>query len=384
MVYSKEIVREWLDEVAESAKEHPEWVDVFERCYTDTLDNTVEILEDGSTFVLTGDIPAMWLRYSTAQLRPYLHVAKRDPRLRQTIAGLVKRQMTLILKDPYANSFNIEENWKGHHETDHTDLNGWIWERKYEVDSLCYPLQLAYLLWKETGETSQFDETFVTATKEILHLWTVEQDHKNSPYRFVRDTDRKEDTLVNDGFGPDFAVTGMTWSAFRPSDDCCQYSYLIPSNMFAVVVLGYVQEIFAELNLADSESIMDDPNVPSLLAAPYLGYCDVNDEVYQATRRTILSPENPYFYQGEYASGLGSSHTFYRYIWPIALSIQGLTATDKAEKKYLLDQLVACDGGTGVMHESFHVDDPTLYSREWFSWANMMFCELVLDYLDIR
>lgn len=96
---------------------------------------------------------------STAQLRPYLHVAKRDALLRQTIAGLVKRQMTLVLKDPYANSFNIEENWKGHHETDHTDLNGWIWERKYEVDSLCYPLQLAYLLWKETGETSQFDET---------------------------------------------------------------------------------------------------------------------------------------------------------------------------------------------------------------------------------
>ena len=97
-----------------------------------------------------------------------------------------------------------------------------------------------------------------------------------------------------------------------------------------------------------------------------------------------IRPENPYFYQGEYASGLGSSHTFYRYIWPIALSIQGLTTTDKAEKKFLLDQLVACDGGTGVMHESFHVDDPTLYSREWFSWANMMFCELVLDYLDIR
>ena len=147
-------------------------MDVFERCYTDTLDNTVEILEDGSTFVLTGDIPAMWLRDSTAQLRPYLHVAKRDPQLRQTIAGLVKRQMTLILKDPYANSFNIEENWKGHHETDHTDLNGWIWERKYEVDSLCYPLQLAYLLWKETGETSQFDETFVTATKEIPVSYT--------------------------------------------------------------------------------------------------------------------------------------------------------------------------------------------------------------------
>ena len=178
-----------------------EWVDVFERCYTDTLDNTVEILEDGSTFVLTGDIPAMWLRDSTAQLRPYLHVAKRDPRLRQTIAGLVKRQMTLILKDPYANSLNIEENWKGHHETDHTDLNGWIWERKYEVDSLSIPCSWLTFSGRKLVRLANLMKPFVTATKEILHLWTVEQDHNNSPYRFVRDTDRRKTRLVNDGLG---------------------------------------------------------------------------------------------------------------------------------------------------------------------------------------
>ena len=426
MVYSKEIVGKWLESVAQLAHEHPSWVSVFERCYTDTLDNTVEILEDGSTFVLTGDIPAMWLRDSTAQLKPYLFVAKEDPKTRKTIAGLVKRQMTLILKDPYANAFNIADNWKGHHETDHTDLSGWIWERKYEVDSLCYPLQLAYLLWKETGETSHLDATFVAGVREILRVWTVEQDHSRSSYRFVRDTDRKEDTLVNKGQGPEFAVTGMTWSAFRPSDDACIYSYLVPSNMFATVVLGYVTEIFETLNLDGAEeivlhaqrlqreikdgienyaytknakgekiyafevdglgnaSIMDDPNVPSLLAAPYLGFCSIDDEVYQNTRRTILSPENPYYYEGERAAGIGSSHTFYRYIWPIALAIQGLTTHDKEEKRRILDLLVDCDGGTGVMHESFHVDDPTKYSREWFSLANMMFCELVLDYYDLR
>ena len=321
MVYSKEIVGKWLESIAQLAQDHPTWVSVFERCYTDTLDNTVEILEDGSTFVLTGDIPAMWLRDSTAQLKPYLFVAKQDPKIRQTIAGLVKRQMTLILKDPYANAFNIADNWKGHHETDHTDLSGWIWERKYEVDSLCYPLQLAYLLWEETGETSHLDATFVAGVREILRVWTIEQDHSQSSYRFVRDTDRKEDTLVNDGKGPDFAVTGMTWSAFRPSDDACIYSYLVPSNMFATVVLGYVAEIFEKLNLEGAEeivphaqrlqkeikegienyaytqnakgekiyafevdglgnaSIMDDPNVPSLLAAPYLGFCSIDDEV---------------------------------------------------------------------------------------------------------
>ena len=426
MIYSKEIVNKLLDSIAQIAKNHPAWIAVFKRCYTDTLDNTVKILEDGSTFVLTGDIPAMWLRDSTAQLKPYLFVAKEDPKIRQTIAGLVKRQMALILKDPYANAFNIADNWKGHHETDHTDLFGWIWERKYEVDSLCYPLQLAYLLWKETGETSHLDATFIAGVREILRVWTVEQDHSQSSYRFVRDTDRKEDTLVNDGQGPDFAVTGMTWSAFRPSDDACIYSYLVPSNMFATVVLSYVVEIFDKLNLDGAEeivphaqrlqkeikegienyaymknakgekiyafevdglgnaSMMDDPNVPSLLAAPYLGFCSIDDEVYQATRRTILSSENPYYYEGSYAAGLGSSHTFYRYIWPIALAIQGLTTHDKEEKRRILDLMVACDGGTGVMHESFHVDDPTKYSREWFSWANMMFCELVLDYYDLK
>ena len=185
MIYSKEIVREWLDEVAERAKDHPEWVDVFERCYTDTLDNTVAILEDGSTFVLTGDIPAMWLRDSTAQLRPYLHVAKRDALLRQTIAGLVKRQMALVLKDPYANSFNIEETGRVTMRLTTQTLTAGFgnasmrWTRFAILAVGLSPLE-------ETGETSQFDETFVAATKEILHLWKVEQDHKNSPYRFVR------------------------------------------------------------------------------------------------------------------------------------------------------------------------------------------------------
>lgn len=425
MKYSKEIIESWLDGIREKAKDHPNWLAVFERCYTDTLDHTVELLEDGTTFVLTGDIPAMWLRDSTAQIKPYLPVAKKDPAIRSMIAGLIKRQMKLIVHDPYANAFNIEENWKGHHATDFTNLTGWIWERKYEVDSLCYPLQLAYLLWQETGETEQFDADFIAASREILRVWTLEQDHSQSSYRFERQTDRKEDTLVNEGRGPACAVTGMTWSGFRPSDDRCEYSYLIPSNMFATVVLGYLASIFEELQLQGYEeivpwakklqaeirqgiedygytqnskgeqifafevdglgnaTIMDDPNVPSLLAAPYLGYCEIEDEVYQNTRRTILSPENPYYYEGTDAAGLGSSHTFYRYIWPIALAIQGLTTTDRSEKARILDLLVACDGGTGVMHESFHVDDPTQYSREWFSWANMMFCELVLDYYNL-
>lgn len=425
MFYTKEIIENWLTGIQKKTADHPSWGSVFERCYTDTLDRTISQLEDGTTFVLTGDIPAMWLRDSTAQVKPYLALAGKDETLRQMIVGLVERQMAFILMDPYANAFNQAANGHGH-QTDHTQMGPWIWERKYEVDSLCYPLQLAYLLWKATGETSHFNQTFFGAAEKIVQLWKLEQHHENSPYSFERDTDRLEDTLTHQGEGAPCTYTGMTWSGFRPSDDACIYPYLIPSNMFAVVVLGYLGEIaeqFASEEFSDlaerarqlaqeidqgirtfgltknqagetifayevdglgNQSIMDDPNVPSLLAAPYLGYCQKDDPIYLATRRTILSQENPYYYEGDYAAGLGSSHTFYRYIWPIALAIQGLTTDDKEEKARLLDTMVACDGGTGLMHESFHVDDPTLYSREWFSWANMMFCELVLDYYDIR
>ncbi|HEM3462643.1 TPA: glycoside hydrolase family 125 protein [Streptococcus suis] len=425
MFYTKEIIEHWLTDIQKKTADHPSWGSVFERCYTDTLDRTISQLEDGTTFVLTGDIPAMWLRDSTAQVKPYLALAGKDETLRQMIVGLVERQMAFILMDPYANAFNQAANGRGH-QTDHTQMGPWIWERKYEVDSLCYPLQLAYLLWKATGETSHFNQTFFGAAEKIVQLWKLEQHHENSPYSFERDTDRLEDTLTHQGKGAPCAYTGMTWSGFRPSDDACIYPYLIPSNMFAVVVLGYlgeIAELFASEEFSDlaegarqlaqeidqgirtfgltknqagetifayevdglgNQSIMDDPNVPSLLAAPYLGYCSKDDPIYLATRRTILSQENPYYYEGDYAAGLGSSHTFYRYIWPIALAIQGLTTDDKEEKARLLDTMVACDGGTGLMHESFHVDDPTLYSREWFSWANMMFCELVLDYYDIR
>ncbi|MBM7313653.1 MULTISPECIES: glycoside hydrolase family 125 protein [Streptococcus] len=425
MFYTKEIIEHWLTDIQKKTADHPSWGSVFERCYTDTLDRTISQLEDGTTFVLTGDIPAMWLRDSTAQVKPYLALAGKDETLRQMIVGLVERQMAFILMDPYANAFNQAANGHGH-QTDQTQMGPWIWERKYEVDSLCYPLQLAYLLWKATGETSHFNQTFFGAAEKIVQLWKLEQHHENSPYSFERDTDRLEDTLTHQGKGAPCAYTGMTWSGFRPSDDACIYPYLIPSNMFAVVVLGYlgeIAELFASEEFSDlaegarqlaqeidqgirtfgltknqagetifayevdglgNQSIMDDPNVPSLLAAPYLGYCSKDDPIYLATRRTILSQENPYYYEGDYAAGLGSSHTFYRYIWPIALAIQGMTTDDKEEKARLLDTMVACDGGTGLMHESFHVDDPTLYSREWFSWANMMFCELVLDYYDIR
>ena len=417
-------VQNFMDEInKKTQQDNPAWGEIFSNCFANTLLTTVKRLEDNTTFLLTGDIPAMWLRDSTAQVRPYLPIAKNDSDLADMIAGLVKRQFFYINMDPYANAFNEEANNAGH-QTDHTEMNPWIWERKYEIDSLCYPIQLAYLLYKSTGRTEHFNEDFETGVQKILEVWETEQDHTQSPYTFERDTWREEDTLTHDGRGTPVAKTGMTWSGFRPSDDRCIYGYLVPSNMFAVVVLDYLEEIytdilpqpdvvaraaklkkeidagikeFAQVKNAAGEtifayevdglgnySIQDDSNVPSLMAAPYLGYCAEDDPVYLATRKTLLSKENPYYYEGKFAKGVGSSHTPEDYIWPIAVSVEGMSTSDKSEKKRILDMLASTTAGTGLMHEGVHVDDPSKFTREWFSWANMMFCELVMDYYDIR
>lgn len=407
-------------------KEHKDWAVNFNQSFSNTLETTVRRYDDGSTFLLTGDIPAMWLRDSTAQLRPYLVLAKEDEDILKMIAGLVQKQFFFINLDPYANAFNEAANGAGH-QTDHTNFNenrDWIWERKYEIDSLCYPVQLAYLLYRNTGWTAHFDENFVSGTQKILEVFKTEINHGQSPYRFTRDTERKEDTLTREGRGAEVTYTGMTWSGFRPSDDACEYGYLVPSNMFAVVILGYIKSIFSEIienaeiareadelqrtiqqgldefarvkNEAGQEiwaydvdglghqAIMDDSNVPNLIAAPYLGYCDSEDELYLNTRKTMLSKENPYYYEGKFARGIGSSHTPENYVWPIALAMEGMTTKNKLEKERILNHLVATDAGTHLMHEGFDMDNPDHYTREWFSWANMMFCELVMDYFDIR
>jgi len=401
-------------------EKNAKWAQIFESCFANTLLTTVKKQEDGTTYVLTGDIPAMWLRDSVAQVRPYLVLAKEDKDLSDMIAGLVERQFQFIILDPYANAFNETANGAGHQD-DVTTMLPEIWERKYEIDSLCYPLQLAYLLYKNTGRVDQFNESFIKAVDAILEVWTTEQYHdEKSPYEFER-LDTWEYDNIRCGVS---GYTGMTWSGFRPSDDSCTYGYLVPSNMFAVVVLDYLHEIFTsikpdatrseaakklrdeiqagleefakiknaagetvyayEVNGLGDAHIMDDANVPSLLAAPYLNYCSNKDEVYVATRKTILSKENPFYFEGQYAKGIGSPHTPPDYVWPIALALQGLTSDDKAEKEWILNHLIATDAGTNLMHEGFHVDDPSKFTREWFSWANMMFCELVMDYFDIR
>lgn len=409
--------------------------ELFKNCYPNTMDTTVKRISDKDTFVITGDIPAMWLRDSTAQVRHYLPVAKHDDEVADVIEGLINRQFKCIAIDSYANAFNSEANgmcWpvyaakmygETNGERDTTDFTSeWIWERKYEIDSLCYPVQLAYLFWKETGRTAQFNDQYKKSTEIILNHFKLEQDHSKSKYFFVRDNCPPTDTLTHDGKGAPVAPCGMTWSGFRPSDDACTYGYLIPSNMFAVVTLRYTAEIAREIyhdeDLASKAEklaseidegikkygivehpkfgkiyayetdgmgnyvLMDDANVPSLLSVPYLGYCSADDEIYKNTREFVLSSENPYYFKGTVAEGVGSPHTPKDYIWHIALSMQGLTSDNPYECKMLLETLKSTDDGKGFMHEGFHKDDPSKFTRPWFAWSNSLFSEFVLKCID--
>ncbi len=399
-------------------KDAPHLADLFSACLRNTLETTVRWEPGEPPHIITGDIPAMWLRDSCFQVRPYLRFIREDPDLASLVAALLEKQMELIRIDPYANAFNAAPDGHGH-QGDIPRPGPWVWERKYETNSLCLPFLLATDYSRVMGDDCLPVGRLLDTFRIALDVLEVEQDHgTRSEYRFERPDAPRSESLWNHGKGLPVNRTGMTWSAFRPSDDPCTFGYLVPDNMLAVVTLrrmatlcrrlepggqlgtrsdalaeeidhgirtyGVVDHpdhgrIFAyETDGFGNYLLMDDANVPSLLSAPYLGYCRANDPVYAHTRRFLLSRSNPYFYEGICAAGIGSRHTPERFIWPISLCIQGLTAQTEEERDSMIDLLSRTDGGTGFMHESFHADRPEEYTRPWFAWANAMFAELVL------
>lgn len=413
----KDIVRNIGQDLSKSI-ENEKLRTLFYNCFINTIETTVTV-DDNDAFVITGDIPAMWLRDSTSQVEHYLPFVNKYPELRDIFTGLIKRQTKCIFIDPYANAFNREANGQKW-DNDLTKDSPWVWERKYEIDSLCYPVRLIYKYWKESNDTSFFDEDIKKVFNLIIDLWKVEQHHfEKSDYSFQRLNCSPTDTLCNNGLGNPVTFTGMTWSGFRPSDDACQYGYLVPANMFASVVLGYIEEI-ANVIYNDSElkekasklkneievgiskfaivhneefgdiyayevdgqgnyNFMDDANVPSLLSIPYIGFKEVDDKIYQNTRRFILSKNNPFYYEGSAAKGIGSPHTPPQYIWHIALSMAGLTSNSEDEISSLLNTLINTDADTGFMHEGFYCNNPKEFTRDWFAWSNSLFAHFIYE-----
>jgi len=396
---------------------------LFENCFPNTLDTTVDFSlnnDKPDTYVITGDIDAMWLRDSTAQVWPYLQFIQEDKELQQLIGGVINRQTFCINKDPYANAFYKDENKVSEWKSDLTQMQPGIHERKWEIDSLCYPIRLAYRYWKITNDTTPFDAQWKNAIEATLKTFKEQQRKKSpGPYTFQRTTSWATDGVPLGGYGYPVKPVGLICSMFRPSDDATIYPFLVPSNFFAVISLKQaaimIQQITRDQKLSDelnalakevenalqqhaiinhsqygriyayevngfgSYNLMDDANVPSLLSLPYLGVVKNTDPVYINTRKMLLSQNNPFFFIGKAGEGIGGPHAGMDMIWPLSIIMRGLTSSNDSEIKKCIEMLRTTHAGTGFMHESFHKDDAAKFSRKWFAWANTIFGELLWE-----
>lgn len=397
---------------------------LFSNCFPNTLDTTVDFsVQNGipDTYVITGDIDAMWLRDSTAQVTPYLSLMRYDKKLQQLIAGVINRQVKCIHLDPYANAFYKDgskvSEWK---KTDITDMKPGLHERKWEIDSLCYPIRLAYKYWKISGDTTPYNSNWKESISITVKTFKDQQRKTgNGPYSFQRETAWATDGVPLGGYGYPVKPVGLICSMFRPSDDATIFPFLIPSNYFAVVSLNQAAEMVSkisgdralanectelaaevksalqhyatethpqfgkviayEVNGFGSYNLMDDANVPSLLSLPYLNALSNTDPLYLNTRKMVLSSSNPFYFKGKAAEGIGGPHAGMEMIWPLSIIMRGLTSTNDAEIKHCVRSLIDTHGGTGFMHESFHKDDAKRFSRKWFAWANTIFGELIME-----
>lgn len=404
----------------------PELAWMFENCYPNTLDTTVEtgsFERKPDTAVITGDIPAMWLRDSSAQVWPYLALAANDRALRQMLEGILRRQSRCILIDPYANAFmaNLDAPPLEWSRSDATEMKPGVGERKWELDSLCYPIRLAYGYWRSTGDTAPFDEGWRAAMKLAVKTMQVQRRKTGpGPYHFQRTSKIPTETLPGDGYGAPVRPVGLIASGFRPSDDACTFPFLVPSNLFAVTALGHLSQmahqvlhddalaneaaaLAAEVTTAlrqhavahtdqgaiwayevdgyGSQLLMDDANVPSLLALPYLE-SSPDAVLYSRTRSFAWSKRNPWFFGGTAGEGIGGPHKGKDMIWPMAITMYALTSQSEAEIRYALTMLKNSSAGSGFMHESFDCNDAMKFTRSWFAWANSLFGELVASVVE--
>ena len=404
----------------------PELAWLFANCYPNTLDTTTEVgvvAGRPDSFILTGDIPAMWLRDSSAQVWGYLHLARSDPALQRLYRGLIGRHARSILIDPYANAFARDPGaahtplpWAVN---DITAMRPGVAERKWEIDSLCHVVRLAWGYWRATGDPQPFDSEWHRAAQVILATLRAEQRRDgNSPYRFQRNTTNPTDSVALNGMGAPTRKIGLIHAMFRPSDDACTFPFLIPANLFAVRALRWLAEIAGNVlhdatlasdalalagevetalnrfgRIGDGPNavwafevdgfgnalFMDDANAPSLSSLAYLGCVPRDDALWRRTEARCWSAANPYYFAGGGHAGIGGPHVGLGMIWPMSLMIRAMSTDDPRVAAACLAQLKTSHAGTGYMHEAFEAGNPSHYTRPWFAWANGLFGEMVLD-----
>ena len=362
---------------------------LFQEFFTDFFPES-----DGTTYVQTGDIPAMWLRDSAAQTIPYIRFVTSYPALRYEFFGVVERDAKNILVDPHAEAFSADYH---------------VWEGKWEIDSLAWPVMLVFLYYAYSHDRSIFTPTLHRALQTIVTTLQCEQHHAScSHYSWP------QPVPTHNEYNPN---TGMIWSAFRPSDDPVTYRFNVPQNAFAVVAMRllatFARDSYGDDKLAaaattlanevqvgverygrtwdaahgwmyvyetdgyGNDNLMDDANIPNLTALPLIGWCANDDPVYMDTRGFTLSTSNPYYFSGKYATGLGSPHTPAGWVWPLGIVGAAMTTHNRHDVTNSIEMLDESDTLNGLMHESVDPNDPSRFTRPEFGWANAFWADLL-------
>ncbi|KAF2129547.1 glycoside hydrolase family 125 protein [Dothidotthia symphoricarpi CBS 119687] len=427
---------------------------IFENAFPNTLDTTVRWHVDGTvkhkpskrywdpaawqgpqSFIVTGDINAEWLRDSTNQLAQYQLLAKKDKDIHQLILGAINTQAEYVIGSPYCNAFQppppsgLNPTFQSGDDNVHPAYEpSFVFECKYELDSLAHFLSLSNQFHNHTGSTEFVNGRWLLALDTLLDVLTAQSKptfnektsaFQRNEYTFQRHTNIGTETLSLSGVGnPLNSGTGLVRSAFRPSDDATILGFFIPANAMIAVELertaqlleksgkknvaelvsdwgktiskgvwehGVVQhkkygEVFAfEVDGYGSSIIMDDANLPSLLALPLLGFVDTDNKVYQNTRKMILEKSgNPYYLTGKHFGGIGGPHVGLQNAWPMSVLVQAMTSDDDDEITECL-AAVKRVSRLGLVHETINVNHGTDYTRSWFAWANSVFAQTILD-----
>ncbi|KAH7629585.1 hypothetical protein B0T09DRAFT_343444 [Sordaria sp. MPI-SDFR-AT-0083] len=457
----------------------PDHYRLFQNTYPNTLDTAIKwhgVAANNSaeelTFIITGDINAMWLRDSANQLASYLPFltpsSSRDS-LASLYRGITNLQSRYLLTSPFCNSFQPPSesgippasNSAASSDTVFPPYDASkVFECKYELDSLASFFQISAQYHAATNDTAFFGKfqwldavqiVLDTAKKMMTPTYGPDGQVLDSPYTFTRMTTRTTETLANDGLGSPVARdTGLIRSAFRPSDDSTLFQFLVPSNMMFARYAGDVAGIVEALSsLADAQpetgsgsglkapppglgeelaalstslraaiekhaiitlpslspspnttetdskteviyayeidgygsfNLMDDANIPSLLSSPLFGFLSPSDPIYLTTRARILGNNtNPYMMHGPVINAVGGPHAGPGMAWPMGSIVRILTSDDDEEIFGTLKELVGSTDGLGLIHESVNSWDGKRWTREWFSWANGLFGQMIWD-----
>jgi hypothetical protein len=427
-LFVSEAVEEVIADVKSKLKD-PELAWLFENCFPNTLDTTVfykEVNGKPYTHIITGDINAMWLRDSTCQVWPYIRYANKDKKLKKMIEGLINWQVECVLVDPYANAFKKDVSEHSIWADDFTEMKDELHERKWEINSLLFVIRLCYQYFKVTKDSSAFDAAWEKAMLLIVSTLKEQQRFENpGPYTFRRISIKYNsyEPIPNNGYGRPTRKNGMIHATHR-QDDPCVFPLYVPDNLMAIVELKHLAEMFRvisenekaarsceimakqidkgvkedaiiehkvfgkmyafEVDGYGSRILEEESTVPNLMCLPYIGACDVNDPVYQNTRRWLLSDWNPQFVKGKKDEGMGSTHYPRppQLIWPLSTISRALTTNDDKEIRLCVEQLKRSNAGTGFIHETYVPDKPSEFTRAWFSWVNTYFAEMILILLE--